>query len=119
MVVIANPSDLVDYNLVAVDVEAELERAEQGLGGIPQQANRIGTVHVAKVDAADLFLLGGGVAPDREQEAPAVVAGVVLEVEPRGRGDVVDLVAQGAGADRRLVGSSKLPTYSWRAFAPA
>ncbi len=34
LVVVANPSDLGDYNLAAVDVGGELARAEQGLGRI-------------------------------------------------------------------------------------
>ncbi len=35
LVVIANPSDLGDYNLAEVDVAGELERAKAGLGQIP------------------------------------------------------------------------------------
>ncbi|HSF81469.1 MAG TPA: CHAT domain-containing protein, partial [Anaerolineales bacterium] len=34
LVVVANPSNLVDYNLAAVDVQGEMERAKQGLGQI-------------------------------------------------------------------------------------
>jgi tetratricopeptide (TPR) repeat protein len=35
LVVVANPSDLAYYNLEPVNVEAEIERAHQGLGDIP------------------------------------------------------------------------------------
>lgn len=38
LTVIANPSDLADYNLAPVDVKAELTRAEQGLGVISMDA---------------------------------------------------------------------------------
>ena len=36
LVVIASPSDLSDWDLGALDVEAELHRAQLGLGGIPR-----------------------------------------------------------------------------------
>ncbi len=35
LVVVANPSDLADHKLAAVDVQGELERAEKNLGEIP------------------------------------------------------------------------------------
>jgi hypothetical protein len=35
LVMIANPADLPEYNLAPIDVEAELDRARQGLGHIP------------------------------------------------------------------------------------
>jgi hypothetical protein len=56
LVLIANPSDLGDYNLSAVDVEAELERAEQGLGRIPVTAlSELGDDR--RATAKDLFEL--------------------------------------------------------------
>lgn len=38
LTVIANPTDLAEYNLAPVDVDAELQRAERGLGDIPVTA---------------------------------------------------------------------------------
>ena len=38
MVMVANPSDLAEYNLAAVDIAGELERAKGGLGEIPLKA---------------------------------------------------------------------------------
>ncbi len=38
LVMVANPSDLSDYNLGPVDVEGEMQRAQQGLGNIPVTA---------------------------------------------------------------------------------
>lgn len=38
LVMIANPSDLANYNLAAIDVENELARARQALGEIPMRA---------------------------------------------------------------------------------
>jgi hypothetical protein len=36
LVVIANPTNLSDYNLASIDVGSELKRAQDGLGSIPQ-----------------------------------------------------------------------------------
>jgi hypothetical protein len=35
LVVVANPANLADYGLAAIDVQAEIKRAQQGLGDVP------------------------------------------------------------------------------------